>query len=202
MSTLSLFHTSVYKSNLPARTANSLNRQLLREIEVLTQDDLAGIEWSAKNYRNGFTSYASANQMHKVSPTFAELELHIRKHVAKYITSLKLNIKPSQLSMTTCWVNVMGPNSAHSMHIHPQSIISGTYYLQMPKNSSAIKFEDPRYLQFMSRPPVHLGAGEKYQTHISLPAKPGDVVLFESWIKHEVPINTTQNQRISISFNY
>lgn len=202
MSTFSLFPTSIYKGQLPTKTANSLNRQLLHEIEVLAQDDTAGIEWSAKNYRNGFTSYASANQMHKVSPTFAELELHIRKHVAKYISSLKLNIKPSQLSMTTCWVNIMGPNSAHSMHIHPQSVISGTYYVQMPKNCSAIKFEDPRYLQFMARPPVHINADKKYQTHISIPAKSGEMVLFESWIKHEVPINTTQNQRISISFNY
>lgn len=202
MSTISLFPTTVYKNQISRQKKRSLNSQLLLEIESLANDDLAGIKWSAEHYKNGFTSYASANKMHQFSPTFAELEKLIRGHVVKYIKQLRLNIKPAELQMSTCWVNIMGPYCAHSMHIHPQSIISGTYYLQMPKNCSALRFEDPRYTQFMSRPPLQINAPANQQVQFTLPAQSGDLILFESWIKHEVPMNTTQDPRISISFNY
>lgn len=199
----SLFATSLYKAPVAASSVvKRLNPQLLREIEDLAHDDQAGIEWSQKNYANGFTSYASANQMHKFSPTFADLELLIRKHVQTYLKSLKLQVKPRDLQMSTCWVNVMDSDSSHSLHIHPHSVISGTYYVQMPKNSSAIRFEDPRYAQFMARPPVDPGAPPKLQTHFAVPATAGDLILFESWLKHEVPRNSSKTPRISISFNY
>jgi uncharacterized protein (TIGR02466 family) len=204
MSLPSFFATSIYHAPLSPNKASvkKLNSQLLEEIFALAEDDNAGNEWSDKNYPNGFTSYASANRMHKQSPTFAELEIQIRRHVMKYVSGLKLNLKPGALEMTTCWVNIMGPNAAHSLHIHPQAVISGTYYVQMPKNCSALRFEDPRYAHFMSRPPVKVEAPEKYQTHVSLPAQPGELILFESWLRHEVPLNTSQEPRISISFNY
>lgn len=204
MNTISCFATTVYKDELTheKKQLQKLNRNLLSEIQTLSQDDRAGINWSKKNYTNGFTSYATANQMHQFSPTFAELEALIRKHVLKLVKQLKLNVQKNELKMTTCWVNIMGPQCTHTMHIHPSSIISGTYYLQMPKNASALRFEDPRYNHFMSRPAVQIHAPEKFQTHFSIPAKPGDVILFESWLKHEVPMNTSKEPRISISFNY
>jgi uncharacterized protein (TIGR02466 family) len=203
MSSLSLFPSTVYKASLTsAASTKKLNRELLREVENLSQEDSAGIEWSAKNYSNGYTSYASVNQLHKFSPTFTELETHIRKHVLKFIDSLKLDYSKQNLQMNTCWANVMEEDGHHSMHIHPHSIVSGTYYLKMPKNSSALRFEDPRYGHFMSRPPVKANAPAKMQTHFTLAAEAGELILFESWLKHEVPRNKSESPRISISFNY
>lgn len=202
MSSKSLFPTLVYQAPLAknAKSISSLNKDLLKEIDILSQEDEAGIAWSEKHYPNGFTSYASANQMHLMSPTFEELEKEIKKHLTKYIKDLELNIDPKSLRMTTCWVNIMPAGAIHTSHNHPQSTISGTYYVQIPPQSSALKLEDPRYSQFMSRPPLKTSA--KNQTHISLPAKPGDVILFESWLRHEVPLNNSSKPRVSISFNY
>jgi len=200
MSIQSYFATSISHGALSA--ARRLNPQLLNEIYNLSEEDEAGIAWSEKNYAGGFTSYASANQMHKMSPTFAALEKEIRKDVIKFVKSLRLNTPLKALEMTTCWVNIMGPNSSHSAHIHPHSVVSGTYYVQMPKRASAIRFEDPRYAHFMARPPVEPKADEKFQTHVSLAARPGDLILFESWLRHEVPMNSSKEPRISISFNY
>lgn len=202
MPTQSLFPTLVYHSPITkdAKALRDLNRQLLQEIDHLSEDDVAGIEWSQKNYPNGYTSYASANQMHVVSPTFAELETYIKKHLKKYIDDLELNIKASSMNMTTCWVNIMPSGALHTSHNHPQSTISGTYYVQIPPKSSALRLEDPRYGQFMSRPSLCVGA--KHQPLHSMAAKPGDVILFESWLRHEVPLNTSKEPRVSISFNF
>lgn len=202
MSTHTFFPTLVYKAAIDLNTkwVKELNRQLLDEITQLPEEDIAGAEWSEQHYPNGFTSYASANQMHIASPTFAELESKIKKHLQKFLHSLELQTSTKQLRMSTCWANIMPQGAFHTSHNHPQSLISGTYYVQMPKGASAIKFEDPRYPLFMYRSCVKSQA--KKQVHHSLQALPGDLILFESWLRHEVPLNTTQKPRISVSFNY
>lgn len=199
MKTFSLFPTSIYQDSLGSK-ARKLNAQLLQEIEVLSIDDKAGISWSQKNYLNGYTSYASANQMQKTSPTFTELEECLTPHVKKYLNKLHFQSSWKNLKMTTCWVNIMNPGCAHSLHIHPQSVISGTYYVSLPKGASTLRFEDPRYAHFMNRPPVT--PQSPYQTHICMQAKSRDFILFESWLRHDVPVNTQKAPRISISFNY
>ncbi|MCC6137458.1 MAG: hypothetical protein IT287_02415 [Bdellovibrionaceae bacterium] len=201
MSTQSFFPTKIYKAPVSTKSnISALNKQLLKEIEILSEEDTAGIAWSNKHYPNGFTSYASANQMNIVSPTFEELELHIKKHVKKYVDNLELNLDVKALRMTTCWVNIMPKGAIHTSHNHPQSIISGTYYVQMPPKSSALRFEDPRYPFYMSRPALRTES--KNQVNQSLSAVPGDVILFESWLRHEVPLNNSAQPRVSISFNY
>lgn len=190
------FATGIYHTPLRAK---NLTAELLREALVLRDDDKAGRDWSKENYPKGYTSYASANQMHKMSPTFSLLEEKIRKDVVLFLKKLKLNFNNKNLQMNTCWVNIMETGCTHSLHIHPQSIISGTYYLQIPQGASAIRFEDPRYSSFMSRPPLKQSAP---QTHLSLQAQEGDLVLFESWLRHDVPLNKSKEPRISISFNY
>lgn len=96
----------------------------------------------------------------------------------------------------------MPEGAFHTMHIHPLSVISGTYYVQTPKNCSAIKFEDPRMVGFMASPPRAEKAQERNQRFVELKPQAGHVVLFESWMRHEVPQNLSSTERISISFNY
>jgi uncharacterized protein (TIGR02466 family) len=104
--------------------------------------------------------------------------------------------------MTTCWANVMHPNAHHSGHIHPLSVISGTYYVSVPAGSPAIKFEDPRLPQLMHSPPRKTRARAENRSFVEVPARPGTLVLFESWLRHEVPLHTGRAPRVSISFNY
>jgi uncharacterized protein (TIGR02466 family) len=104
--------------------------------------------------------------------------------------------------MTDCWVNIMPHHVVHGLHLHPLATISGTYYVQTPRGSPGLKFEDPRLDRFMAAPPRRADAPPESRPWIILPAEAGNVVLFESWLRHEVPPNQTKRQRISISFNY
>lgn len=180
----------------------SLNRQILKEVRDLMELDGAGKAWSGKHYRNGFTTYASANELQKISPTFAALENWIDGRVAQYARALDFDLGGSKLRMTTCWVNVMYENTHHGLHLHPLSVISGTYYVSVPPGSAAIKFEDPRLQNFMHSPPRKPGHKALNRTHVEVPAKPGTLVLFESWLRHEVPIHAGRSPRVSVSFNY
>jgi uncharacterized protein (TIGR02466 family) len=197
-----LFPTLVYVAPLHSGTANALNKRLLRECHQLRIDDEAGVRWSAANYPGGFTSYHSAHRMHQLSPTFAELERRIDAHVKKYARNLALDLEGRDLAMTDCWVNIMPRQVVHSLHLHPLSTISGTYYVQTPRLSSGLKFEDPRLERFMAAPPKRADARAEQRPWFVVPAQAGNVVLFESWLRHEVPPNPVDAERISISFNY
>jgi hypothetical protein len=103
---------------------------------------------------------------------------------------------------STFWVNVMPPTAAHSLHLHPLAFVSGTYYVRTPKGCPGLKFEDPRLDRFMAAPPKLAGARRENRSHVTYPAEAGNVILFESWLRHEVAANRVDDERISISFNY
>jgi uncharacterized protein (TIGR02466 family) len=140
--------------------------------------------------------------MHQLSPTFAALERAVDRHVARFAASLDLDLEGRKLAMTDCWVNIMPRGTAHGLHLHPLSTISGTYYVRTPRGSPGLKLEDPRLERMMAAPPRLARATRENRPWVVLPAQAGRVLLFESWLRHEVSANLTAGERISISFNY
>ena len=202
MPTHTLFPTLIHTVRLQQRGWQSFNRQLLSECQQLAHDDVAGQRWSAKSYPGGYTSYNSVSRMHQMSPTFAQLERTLNRHVRTFARALQLDLEGRELSMTECWVNIMPHHVVHGLHLHPLSTISGTYYVQTPKGCSAIKFEDPRLDRFMAAPPRRQDCKPEHRPWFLVPAEAGKVVLFESWLRHEVAPNPAKTERVSISFNY
>jgi uncharacterized protein (TIGR02466 family) len=198
----SLFPTQVYSAPLAGQGVRALQQRLLRECRQLRVDDPAGQRWSRLNYPGGYTSYGSAHRMHTVSPSFAALQRRLAPHVARLARSLALDLRGRPLEMTDCWVNIMPPGVVHGLHLHPLSTLSGTYYLRTPAGAPGLKFEDPRLACMMAAPPRRPGAPRALRPWVVVPARAGHLVLFESWLRHEVPANHSRAERISISFNY
>ncbi len=198
------FPTSIYYAPLlPRRAALArLNRELLKECYQIRDNDPEGRKWSVRNYPRGFTSYASLCHLNRMSSTFGELERHITRHVRRFTQHLDMDIADRKITMTDCWVNIMPPGAVHGLHLHPLSFISGSYYVRTPRGSSAIKFEDPRLSKFMAAPPKLADAAPANRQFVTYPVEAAHVVLFESWLRHEVPPSTITQDRISISFNY
>ena len=197
-----LFPTLLYTAALQRAGTAEFNRRLLRECLQLRADDPAGRRWSARHYRGGYTSYGSQCRMQQFSPTFAELERKIANHVRKFVANLAFDMRGRTLAMTDCWVNIMPQGVVHSLHLHPLASVSGSYYVATPRGASGLKFEDPRLDRFMAAPPRRADAPKALRTWHTVPAKAGQVVLFESWLRHEVPPNPSSADRVSISFNF
>ena len=197
-----LFPTLVYSSRAASSGWRALNERLLKECRQLRLDDAAGRAWSKKSYPGGYTSYSSVSRMHQMSPTFATLQRHIDRHVRSFARSLEFDLKGRPLSMTDCWVNIMPRRVTHGLHLHPLATISGTYYVSTPTGAPGLKVEDPRLDRFMAAPPRRSDDRARNRPWIELPAEAGKVILFESWLRHEVPANPVTAERISISFNY
>ena len=198
----SYFPTLVYTAALQGRATRRLNTRLLAECRQLRTDDASGRRWSAANYPGGYTSYASAHRLQRLSPTFAELERKLARHVQTFAAAAEWDLAGRPLSMTDCWGNIMPRRTAHPAHLHPLSTLSGTYYVETPPGSPGLKFEDPRLERFMAAPPRKPRARPANKAWITVPAKAGHLVLFESWLRHEVAPNSQSSERVSVSFNY
>ena len=88
-----LFPTRVYSARLQTSNADAFNARLLRECAQYRADDVAGQAWSRERYPGGYTSYGSLNRMHTLSPTFAQLERKLRRHVQAYARALYANLR-------------------------------------------------------------------------------------------------------------
>jgi len=196
------FPTLIYHEPLQRTALTRFNKELAEECRRLRDYDTAGRRWSSKNYPGGYTSYASMNELHRFSSTFGTLEKKLLGHARQFARGLEMDLRGRTIAMTDCWVNIMPEFTAHSLHLHPLSFISGTYYVATPPGCSGLKFEDPRLSRFMAAPPKLPSARPANRTHITYPAEAGHVILFESWLRHEVAANRVSEERISISFNF
>ena len=199
----SLFVTRLYRAEL-----NELAKKKLDYAELeaaclgIAEDDEAGQKWCEKHGYPGYTSYASLNDLPWRSPIFADLEKALDKHVAAFVKDLGFDLQGKKLKCGSFWINILAEGGMHASHIHPHSVISGTTYVAMPKGTSALKLEDPRLPMMMAAPLRLKKAGQELQSFVYVKPEVGEVLLWESWLRHEVPMNMAEADRISVSFNY
>ncbi|MFZ5706288.1 MAG: TIGR02466 family protein [Pseudomonadota bacterium] len=198
MAIRSLFVTRIYDALVEDET---LLAELDHSVRSLAAEDRAGKAWSKEKGYRGYTSYASLNDLPARDPAFADLAKILNRHVARFAEELHLDLG-RKLRLDSLWVNLMKPGGTHSGHIHPHSIISGTFYVAVPEGSGGLKFEDPRLPLMMAAPPRRPDAPEEDRAFVYAEPKPGMILLWESWLRHEVPPNGAKGDRISISFNY
>ncbi|MGD9980665.1 MAG: TIGR02466 family protein [Hyphomonadaceae bacterium] len=193
-----LFVTKLYRAALESID----NAALLKSCRAIAADDAAGQSWSREHGYRGYTSYASLDDLPKRDPTFAALRQALDKHAAAFARELHFDLGGRKLKLDSIWINVLEPGGAHSGHIHPHAVLSGTYYVDVPANASALKLEDPRHVSMMAAPPRREDAPESERTFVYVAPKAGDVLMWESFVRHEVPVNAARKARVSVSFNY
>ncbi len=202
MTTKAWFPTFIHHAPLMSKGLVRFNAELFKECHQIREFDVAGWKWSAKNYPGAYTSYGSMDKLHQFSSTFIKLEKLLSRHARAFAKKLEMDLGRGRLAMSDCWVNIMKRQTAHGLHLHPNSVLSGTYYVHTPRGCAGLKFEDPRLSRMMAAPPKQAVCRAENQRHITYPAEAGTVILFESWLRHEVVANQTDAERVSISFNY
>ncbi|WP_420397045.1 2OG-Fe(II) oxygenase family protein [Nioella sp.] len=198
----SLFVTRLYRARLSEFGPEIDPQELDNSCIVIAEDDEAGQDWCEANGYPGYTSYASLTDLPWRFPIFADLVKVLDQHVAAFAEDLEFDLDSRKLVLEDLWINILPEGGMHSSHLHPHSVISGTTYVAMPEGASALKLEDPRSGRMMAAPARKKGAREELKTFIYVKPDVGDVLLWESWLRHEVPMNMAEEERISISFNY
>lgn len=198
----SLFATRFYRAPLGGKGADELRDDIADACAMLEVDDGAGRRWCRDNGYKGYTSYASLNDLPTRMSVFGDLKRRIDKHAAAYAEAVGFELAGARLRMDSLWVNVLPPGGVHTGHIHPHSVISGTYYVCVPDGASALKLEDPRLAMMMAAPTRKPDAAPDLQPFVFIAPEEGEVALWESWLRHEVVLNRAKTKRVSVSFNY
>ncbi len=186
------------------------NPALIDELDAAIRDlaieDKAGQAWCKNHGYAGYTSYASLDDLVYRNPAFADLERALAPHIKAFVAACHFDLakKPK---LDSLWVNLLKPGGGHSGHIHPHSIISGTFYIAVPPGSGALKLEDPRLPMMMAAPGRTQSAPAEDGPFFYAEPAVGRLFLWESWLRHEVMPNAqkmrvAKSDRISISFNY
>ena len=187
----SLFPTLLYEAEIAEA---ALVGDLAHSIRTLGRDDAAGIRWSREKRYAGYTSYASLDDLPRRDPAFADLAKLLVRHAAKFAEECGFDLN-RKLRLDSLWVNLLKAGGQHGGHIHPHSIISGTFYVEVPAGSGDIRFEDPRLPLMMAAPP-------REAAFVTVEPRPGLLLLWESWLRHEILPGRGRGDRLSISFNF
>jgi uncharacterized protein (TIGR02466 family) len=173
--------------------------ELAHSIRTLASDDNAGRRWARDHAYPGYTSYASLNDLTTRDPIFADLARLLTRHAAAFARDLGWDVRPK---LDSLWVNLLKGGGQHSGHIHPHSVLSGSFYVEVPPGSGAIRFEDPRLGLMMAAPIRRDDAPEELRPFVTVPPRPGLLLMWESWLRHEVLRGNARGERISVSFNF
>jgi len=110
----------------------------------------------------------------------------------------QLNLPPVQLYNT--WININPPKTYIDSHTHDNALFSGVYYIKTPENCGNIVFkrmDNARY--FM---PILSGPNSFLSTRSEVRSKEGLLLIFPAWLHHQVLLNNSKEDRISMSFNF
>jgi uncharacterized protein (TIGR02466 family) len=202
MSRSDKFHTLFVTRLYQTRLSLTRNKVLEQTCLGLAAEDQAGRRWARDHGYDGYTSYASLDDLTRRASVLAELDQDIARHVARFARDAEFDLGRKTLALDSLWINVMGKGAVHAAHIHPHSVISGTYYVTVPDKAGAIRFEDPRLAMLMAAPPKKAKAKPANRPFVTIAPRPGMLLLWESWLRHGVEPNHAKAPRISISFNY
>lgn len=139
----------------------------------------------------------------QTSPTFHTLEEfepldpYIRSAAARIFSDLEIEYE--SFLITGCWANINPKGSGHAAHCHPNNFLSGIYYVKTQPGADRITFHDPRPLREISpkvkqRTPLN---ADKATVTVS----DGLLLFFPAWFIHSVDVNTSDEIRVSVSFN-
>jgi uncharacterized protein (TIGR02466 family) len=182
------FPTPIWIIDLQADVAGALNDRLLAQFERLTDPHAtAGVG----------STWQTDPDLH-TRPEFAELTGLLRKAVKACLDFLEVDY--ADFVITGCWANFNPTGGLNSAHTHPNNYLSGVYYLRTPAGAETIEFTDPRPAAIACMPRAkHLNRFNG--NRMTVQAKPGRFVLFPAWLSHSVPVNRTNQERVSIAFN-
>jgi uncharacterized protein (TIGR02466 family) len=109
----------------------------------------------------------------------------------------------SDLVLGNWWININGKYDYNEQHDHQNSVLSGTYYVQVPEeNMGDLVLHRGDNAEFFLTSKVEKQPTMANAMAVPCPVKESMFYLFPSWVKHSVERNNTDSERISIAFNF
>ena len=185
--------------------------QLDLDLEKLTEfvfqlqnEDKKGVQAS------NIGGWQSNNIREEKHEEFEKLKKEINQYLQKYHSEVFRGMKFKEKNMIqnfdNMWININEKYHFNEWHIHGGSTLSGAYYIKHDGSgeNGNIMFKNPNYLYLLNShwPPEIIEETNEITTEIvSITPKSNMLLIFPSWLEHEVGVNLKNDSRISLSFN-
>ena len=179
--------------NIVRETGEESQIELKREIDDILKNVLT----------NPLGNIISVDKHVMNRPGMKNLNLFFKEHIDNYVENVLCPKNESlEFYITQSWINSTRPDENHAAHIHPNSIVSGVYYFT---DMCEFILHNPFVTELFERNTLYIESKGSFwnfsQETVRLVLKQNTLLLFPSWIKHEVPKNQSSSDRISLSFN-
>jgi uncharacterized protein (TIGR02466 family) len=191
----------------PANQLEQLNLFATPIWKIDTNLDCEPIKTVVYKLKNKFETNHLTNVGGWQSPTFPRkdtpksLDLLFTYLDSAVRTCLDSIAIPNKVHMHSFWLNINNKTNFNKIHNHRGALMSGVFYIQTPKNCGNISFErwdDSQYYLPEDLETRNIFTGSA----INIEAEKGRLILFPSWLLHQVEPSQTEEDRISMSFNY
>lgn len=184
------FPTSIFRSEQPQWVSESLNFFDQAILKVIQSENLDPNQKVIQSY--------NLVGLGILSPVFQ----FFQESSQQILASQGYDMQRHNVNLTEMWAQEIKPLGFNDVHLHGNSQVSGFYFLETPENGSYPVFYDPRYEKQMSELP-HVPTEEvTYSTnaiHFNN-IKPGTFLIFNSWVKHNLVINQSNQLTKCIHF--
>ena len=168
--------------------------KIIEECLLEKENDIKGRQIS--NVHGWQSQILECNKYQETNKLFIE----IAKNSGQIIDEFSIK-KIFNITLNNYWININNKNSYNKSHNHPGSFLSGIVYIKAPVNSGSIQFENNPLISYIID---NYCNSTNYLNYTNVSCSPIDkkVIIFPSYISHFVNENLTNEDRISIAFNY
>ncbi len=188
-----LFPSPVFQFKV--QNYENLNKQLTQYIYDLHKNDKEGIQrsnvngWHSKNFKieKDNIPYNFVKSIHAYVK-----EVIVDGFGWKYV--------PEKVGVSEIWAIINKKGTFNSSHNHPGSYLSAAYYVKAPNNCGNIHFYDPNEIKKFNSPSTEK-LTELSTSGFSIKPEEGHLLIFPSYLYHDVGKSLSDEDRIVISFN-
>lgn len=163
-------------------------------------DALKQLEVTAPSVkRSNVGGWHSETDLHH-HPAFRPLCQTISHMALRCALALEFDFDRAGMAIQSLWANRNGPGDYNAQHVHPNSFLSGSYYLTVPPDSGNIEITDPVRERVMDAYPLRADATHNMR-RIKYHCRDGLLIMFPSWLSHGVQPNRSKAMRYSLAFN-
>jgi len=167
-----------------------LNDRIVKYMKNLIIPKLTNLEFKG-HQRTDFFKKTKTVLEKDLFPFFKVLDYVSKEYskISNIVTSDSINY----------WIQDYSKNESHPLHNHTASYISGIYYIRANKHAGDLRFLNPNPLTYFTK----FVNSNKETTFFYVKPQPGLLLLFPSWLSHEVfPSNSKKCVRTSLAFNF
>jgi uncharacterized protein (TIGR02466 family) len=178
-----LFPTPLVFTKLPRKFSN---------------EEIAFIQKCALNVTKNTGNTTSVDRYVLDEPVMANIKSFLQFYINYFMSNIEAPYNPVEAYITQSWLNYTQPGEFHHKHEHPNSYLSGVFYINADPDKDKIYFYKSGYKRInLPTEQFNQFNSESWWFNVGT----CDLVIFPSYLTHMVEQTESKDTRISLSFN-